>query len=75
MKSDETAYQELFKELETYENKGIYISMDGIPASPMQIVTAHMAREEGSYMRDYILDTEGFIESLSFIDINRHEQA
>ena len=31
MKSDETAYQELFEELEKYENKGVYISMDGIP--------------------------------------------
>ena len=56
MKSDETAYQELFEELEKYENKGVYISMDGFPASPMQIVAAHMTREEGSYMRDYILD-------------------
>ena len=35
MKSDETAYQELFEELEKYENKGVYISMDGFPASPM----------------------------------------
>ena len=52
MKSDETAYQELFEELEKYENKGVYISMDGFPASPMQIVAAHMTREEGSYMRD-----------------------
>ena len=25
--------------------------MDGFPASPMQIVAAHMTREEGSYMR------------------------
>ena len=69
MKSDETAYQELFEELEKYENKGVYISMDGFPASPMQIVAAHMTREEGSYMRDYILDTEGYIESLSFVNI------
>lgn len=75
MKSDETAYQELLEELERYEHKGIYISMDGFPASPMQIVTAHMTREEGSYMRDYILDTEGYIESLSFVNINRNEQA
>lgn len=67
MKSDETAYQELFEELEKYENKGVYISMDGFPASPMQIVAAHMTREEGSYMRDYILDTEGYIESLATV--------
>ena len=70
MKSDETAYQELFEELEKYD-----ISMDGFPASPMQIVAAHMTREEGSYMRDYILDTEGYIESLSFVNIKTKEQA
>lgn len=75
MRSDETAYQELFEELEKYENKGVYISMDGFPASPMQIVAAHMTREEGSYMRDYILDTEGYIESLSFVNIKTKEQA
>ena len=49
--------------------------MDGFPASPMQIVAAHMTREEGSYMRDYILDTEGYIESLSFVNIKTKEQA
>ena len=34
-----------------------------------------MTREEGSYMRDYILDTEGYIESLSFVNIKIKEQA
>ena len=47
--------------------------MDGFPASPMQIVAAHMTREEGSYMRDYILDTEGYIESLSFVKYPRQK--
>ncbi len=75
MKTDETAYQELFRELERYENKGVCMLMDGSPASPMQIVAAHMTREKGSYMRDYIIDTEGYIESLSFVNINRNNQA
>ena len=76
MKSDETAYQELFEELEKYENKGVYISMDGFPASPMQIVAAHNDKgKKEVYMRDYILDTEGYIESLSFVNIKTKEQA
>ena len=75
MKSDETAYQELFEELENMKIKEYNISMDGFPAKPMQIVAAHMTREEGSYMRDYILDTEGYIESLSFVNIKTKEQA
>ena len=74
MKSDETAYQELFEELEKYENKGVYISMDGFPASPMQIVAAHMTREEGSYMRDYEMNADGYIESLSFINVTKKNE-
>ena len=37
-----------FAELERYERKGIDISLDGCHASPLQIVTAYMTREEGN---------------------------
>ena len=30
--------------------------MDGYQVSPMQIVTAYMAKEEGAYMRDYVME-------------------
>ncbi len=73
METEETVYQELYKELENYEHKGVYFMMDGSPASPIQIVTAHMAREQGSYMRDYVIDTEGYIRSLAFVNINRNQ--
>lgn len=43
--------------------------------SPLQIVTAYMAREEGTYMRDYVIDPEGRIESLVFTDVNHNRQA
>ena len=29
------------------------MSMDGEPASPLQIVSAHIAKESNAYMRDY----------------------
>ena len=45
MKMDETAYRNLFTELEQYERKGIDISIDGYRASPLQIVTAYMTKE------------------------------
>ena len=45
------------------------------PMSPLQIVTAYMAREEGTYMRDYVIDPEGRIESLVFTDVNHNRQA
>lgn len=70
MKMDETAYRNLFTELEQYERKGIDISIDGYRASPLQIVTAYMTKEEGTYMRDYVLSREGYIEALAFTDIN-----
>lgn len=75
MKMDETGYRELFTELEKYERDGIDISIDGYKASPLQIVTAHMTREEGTYMRDYIISHEGNIEELRFHNINIHGRA
>ena len=72
MEIGETAYRyrDLYTELENYERNGVCMLIDGSKASPLQIVTAHMVREEGCYMRDYILDTEGYIESLTFVNIN-----
>lgn len=34
----ERNYQSLFSELAGYEKKGVYMLMNGVPASPMQIV-------------------------------------
>ena len=58
-----------------YERKGIDISLDGCHASPLQIVTAYMTREEGTYMRDYVMGCEGNIEALRFTDINNYDRA
>ena len=44
-------FQTLFAELTDYEKRGVYILINGLPASPMQIVQAHSMREEGVYMR------------------------
>ena len=48
----ERNYQSLFSELAGYEKKGVYMLMNGVPASPMQIVQAHIVREDAVYMRD-----------------------
>ena len=32
-------------------------------------------KEEGTYMRDYVIDPEGRIESLVFTDVNHNRQA
>ncbi len=69
MKMDETGYRNLFAELEKYEKRGVDISIDGYHANALQIVTAHMTKEEGTYMRDYDIDRNGCIEALRFTDI------
>lgn len=70
MKKRSISYEKLYTELEGFEKNGICLSIDGFDASPMQVVKAHMAREAGSYMRDYELSAKGQIESLSFVNVN-----
>ena len=70
MLSDSTEYESLYTELTDYEKSGVCILMDGKIASPLQVVKAYMAKEDGSYMRDYEIDPEGHIESLSFVDVS-----
>ena len=74
MKMDERIYRDLFTELEGYEKRGVDISIDGYRASPLEIVTAHMIKEEGTYMRDYVLSGEGNIKALRFTDIHPYSQ-
>lgn len=69
MKTEESIYRELYAELERYEKRGIDMLLDGYQASPLQIVTAYMAKEEGTYMRDYVMNQEGYIESLAFTNV------
>ncbi|MCI9422199.1 hypothetical protein GN277_02005 [Lachnospiraceae bacterium WCA-9-b2] len=66
---DEVDLQKMFKELTGYEKNRVDLRIDGIPASPMQIVQAHVAREESAYMRDYVLNEKGDIKELWFTNI------
>ena len=66
MNTENKNYQELFSELTAYERSGVRMQIDGISASPLQIVSAHMIRENSNYMRDYIMDEEGKITELDF---------
>ncbi len=62
-------YKELYAELEKYENAGVSMKLNDFPASPMQIVTAHMVSEDSSYMRDYVWDEKGRVQELAFHNI------
>ena len=48
----ERNYQSLFSELAGYEKKGVYMLMNGVPASPMQIVQAHIVREDAVFIQE-----------------------
>ncbi len=61
--------QTLFTELKDYEKRGVNMSINGLPASPMQIVQAHIVKEDSAYMRDYVLNEKGDIKELAFNDI------
>ena len=64
---EEKQYQEMYDELTDYENYGIPLKLDGSYASPLQVVTAHMVKEDNNtYMRDYIIDETGHIKELCF---------
>ena len=65
----EDAYKWLFAELEKYEGSGISMTLNDYPASPMQIVTAHMVQEEPAYMRDYVWDEKGKVKEVAFYSI------
>lgn len=62
-------YQALYTELEGYENCGVSMRLNNRPASPMQIVTAHMVKEDSAYMRDYVWDEQGCMKEITFHNI------
>ena len=68
---DEVDLQRMFKDLTGYEKRKVDLRMNGIPASPMQIVQAHMIREDIAYMRDYVLNDKGDIKELWFDSIEK----
>ncbi|MCI8293595.1 MAG: hypothetical protein HFH53_08725 [Hespellia sp.] len=69
MKSENPEMQDLYRELENYEKKGVRIKLDGSQVSPLQVIAAYEVKERGSYMRDYVLNPSGYIEELSFYNI------
>ena len=66
-------YRELYTELEDYENQGVDFVLDGYKVSAMQIVTAHMVKEEAVYMRNYDVDGNGYLKTLSFTEVQSQD--
>ena len=68
---EQSIYKNLYAELEQYERSGVSMKLDNYPASPMQIVSAHMVKEDHTYMRDYVVDESGRVKELAFHKIKR----
>lgn len=64
-------YRNFYAELEQYERSGVSMKLNDYPASPMQIVSAHMVTEDKVYMRDYVWDEHGHVKELTFHNINK----
>lgn len=69
---EQSNYMNLYAELEQYERFGVSMKLNNRPASPMQIVSAHMVKEDQVYMRDYVWDEDGHVKELTFHNINKH---
>lgn len=61
-----TDLQQMFQELTDYEKRQVEMGMNGLPATPLQIVQAHIVCEDTVYMRDYVLNDKGDIKELWF---------
>lgn len=64
-----TQVQQLYLELESLENQGITIWLEGKPQSPEYVANQLHINDENSYMRDYIFD-EGRLKEIHFNKIN-----
>ena len=67
---EDEQYRNLFLELSEYERMGVRMKMNGHPASPLQIASAHAVREQPSYMRDYVADENGKVKEVRFVKLS-----
>ena len=59
-------YKNLYLELKDYEESGIPMFMGKQHVNSLQVVQAYMTRETDTYMRDYVVNSEGKLETLAF---------
>lgn len=72
-KSKRSAKNPLRAELETYQKQGVELWLDGQPSTPKSICRACKVAEEGTYMRDYVNNPEGSVQSLGFYSVKKRK--
>lgn len=65
--------ERLFFELEAYYRQGISLWVENSNVSPIELISCNLVQEESEYMRDYITDERGVVESIHFDKIDRQE--
>ena len=60
----------LLVELQSYENQGISLWLEGKESSPQAVNEIMAVRETGHYMRDYVID-DGIVSEIRFDRITR----
>ncbi len=65
-----THVQQLYLELESLENQGITIWLEGLKSSPEHVANQLNIHDENLYMRDYIFD-EGRLKEIHFNKIKK----
>lgn len=57
--------ENLFMELQSIENRGITIWLEGLESNPRSVADAMSVNEQSSYMRDYVFE-QGRLTQLRF---------
>ncbi len=59
--------EKLCRELEAYRNAGVGLTLNGRPSTPKKISQAcRVSEKKGTYMRDYVRNEDGEVETLGF---------
>ncbi len=62
----------LLVELQSYENQGISIWLEGEPSCSEAVMDTMTVKEANNYMRDYVFD-DGVVREIRFDRINREQ--
>ncbi len=63
--------ERLFFELETYYRQGISLWVENSNVSPIELISCNLVQEESEYMRDYITNERGMVESIHFDKVDK----
>ena len=64
----------LLKELQSYEESGTHLYLEGHPSEAKEIVQACLFAENTDYMRDFISEDGTHISEIHFVKIHKRQE-